>query len=57
MVETILGTRLMNFTGVFPGSKSELAKIAAAKATQLTATRQACGKHLNAYVLAGVRSD
>ena len=49
---------LMNFTGVFLGSKSELAKIAAGKGKAIDGHAPGLrGKNLNAYALAGVRSD
>jgi adenine deaminase len=57
--ERIVGVaELMNFTGVFLGSKSELAKIAAGKGKAIDGHAPSLrGKNLNAYVLAGVRSD
>src|SRR5271169_2859786 len=57
--ERIAGVaELMNFTGVFLGSKSELAKIAAGKGKAIDGHAPGLrGKNLNAYVLAGVRSD
>jgi adenine deaminase len=49
---------LMNFPGVFLGVKSELAKIAAGKGKAIDGHAPGLrGKNLNAYVLAGVRSD
>src|SRR5580700_2010220 len=57
--ERIVGVaELMNFTGVFLGSKSELAKIAAGKGKAIDGHAPGLrGKNLNAYALAGVRSD
>src|SRR5215472_4729507 len=57
--ERIAGVaELMNFTGVFLSSKSELAKIAAGKGKAIDGHAPGLhGKNLNAYVLAGVRSD
>jgi adenine deaminase len=49
---------LMNFPGVFLGDKSELAKIDAGKGKCVDGHAPGLrGKNLNAYVLAGVRSD
>jgi adenine deaminase len=49
---------LMNFPGVFLGLKSELAKIAAGKGKCIDGHAPGLrGKNLNAYALAGVRSD
>jgi adenine deaminase len=49
---------LMNFPGVFLGSKSELAKIEAGKGKCIDGHAPGLrGKNLNAYALAGVRSD
>jgi adenine deaminase len=49
---------LMNFPGVFLGFKSELAKIAAGKGKAIDGHAPGLrGKNLNAYALAGVRSD
>ena len=49
---------LMNFPGVYLGVKSELAKIAAGKGKCIDGHAPGLrGKNLNAYVLAGVRSD
>jgi adenine deaminase len=49
---------LMNFPGVFLGVKSELAKIAAGKGKCIDGHAPGLrGKNLNAYALAGVRSD
>ena len=49
---------LMNFPGVFLGAKSELAKIEAGKGKNIDGHAPGLrGKNLNAYVLAGVRSD
>ena len=49
---------LMNFPGVYLGAKSELAKIAAGKGKAIDGHAPGLrGKNLNAYVLAGVRSD
>jgi adenine deaminase len=49
---------LMNFPGVYLGTKSELAKIAAGKGKAIDGHAPGLrGKNLNAYVLAGVRSD
>jgi len=49
---------LMNYPGVFLGTKSELAKIAAGKGKCIDGHAPGLrGKNLNAYALAGVRSD
>jgi adenine deaminase len=49
---------MMNFPGVFLGAKSELAKIEAGKGKCVDGHAPGLrGKNLNAYVLAGVRSD
>lgn len=49
---------LMNFPGVFLGAKSELEKIAAGKGKAIDGHAPGLrGKNLNAYALAGVRSD
>src|SRR5580698_71867 len=49
---------LMNFPGVYLGAKSELAKIAAGKGKAIDGHAPGLrGKNLNAYILAGVRSD
>ena len=49
---------LMNFPGVFLGAKSELAKIEAGKGKAIDGHAPGLrGKNLNAYALAGVRSD
>src|ERR1041385_7455584 len=49
---------LMNYPGVFLGAKSELAKIDAGKGKAIDGHAPGLrGKNLNAYVLAGVRSD
>jgi adenine deaminase len=49
---------LMNFPGVFLGAKSELAKIDAGKGKCIDGHAPGLrGKNLNAYALAGVRSD
>jgi adenine deaminase len=57
--ERIAGVaELMNFPGVFLGMKSELAKIAAGKGKCIDGHAPGLrGKNLNAYALAGVRSD
>jgi adenine deaminase len=57
--ERIAGiAELMNFPGVFLGFKSELAKIAAGKGKAIDGHAPGLrGKNLNAYALAGVRSD
>ena len=57
--ERIAGiAELMNFPGVFLGFKSELAKIAAGKGKCIDGHAPGLrGKNLNAYALAGVRSD
>jgi adenine deaminase len=49
---------LMNFPGVYLGAKSELAKIDAGKGKAIDGHAPGLrGKNLNAYALAGVRSD
>jgi len=49
---------LMNYPGVFLGEESELAKIKAGKGKNIDGHAPGLsGKNLNAYVLAGVRSD
>jgi adenine deaminase len=49
---------MMNFPGVFLGARSELAKIDAGKSKCVDGHAPGLrGKNLNAYVLAGVRSD
>jgi adenine deaminase len=49
---------LMNYPGVFLGAKSELAKIEAGKGKAIDGHAPGLrGKNLNAYALAGVRSD
>lgn len=57
--ERIAGVaELMNFPGVYLGAKSELAKIDAAKGKAIDGHAPGLrGKNLNAYILAGVRSD
>src|SRR5712675_1616902 len=57
--ERIAGVaELMNFPGVYLGAKSELAKIQAGKGKAIDGHAPGLrGKNLNAYVLAGVRSD
>src|SRR5271157_6038973 len=57
--ERIAGVaELMNFPGVYLGAKSELAKIAAGKGKAIDGHAPGLrGKNLNAYTLAGVRSD
>jgi adenine deaminase len=57
--ERIAGVaELMNFPGVFLGAKSELAKIDAGKGKAIDGHAPGLrGKNLNAYALAGVRSD
>lgn len=57
--ERIAGVaEMMNFPGVFLGAKSELAKIDAGKGKCVDGHAPGLrGKNLNAYVLAGVRSD
>ena len=57
--ERIAGVaELMNYPGVFLGMKSELAKIDAGKGKAIDGHAPGLrGKNLNAYVLAGVRSD
>jgi adenine deaminase len=49
---------LMNYPGVFLGMESELSKIEAGKGKVIDGHAPGlCGKNLNAYALAGVRSD
>jgi adenine deaminase len=49
---------LMNYPGVFLGHESELAKIRAAKGKSIDGHAPGLrGKNLNAYALAGIRSD
>src|SRR5213075_505998 len=49
---------LMNYPGVFLGHESELAKIEAGKGKSIDGHAPGLrGRNLNAYVLAGVRSD
>ena len=49
---------LMNYPGVYLGTKSELAKIEVGKGKAIDGHAPGLrGKNLNAYVLAGVRSD
>ena len=57
--ERIAGVaELMNYPGVYLGSESELAKIAAGKGKNIDGHAPGLrGRNLNAYVLAGVRSD
>jgi adenine deaminase len=56
--DRIAGVGVMNFPGVFLGAKSELAKIDAGKGKCVDGHAPGLrGKNLNAYVLAGVRSD
>ena len=57
--ERIAGVaELMNFPGVYLGDKSELAKIQAGKGKAIDGHAPGLrGKNLNAYALAGVRSD
>lgn len=57
--ERIAGVaELMNFPGVYLGTKSEMAKIEAGKGKAIDGHAPGLrGKNLNAYVLAGVRSD
>jgi adenine deaminase len=57
--ERIAGVaELMNFPGVYLGAKSELAKIAVGKGKCIDGHAPGLrGNNLNAYVLAGVRSD
>src|ERR1035437_8849255 len=57
--ERIAGVaELMNYPGVFLGMKSELAKIDAGKGKNIDGHAPGLtGKNLNAYILAGVRSD
>jgi adenine deaminase len=57
--ERIAGVaELMNYPGVFLGDKSELEKVAVGKGKNIDGHAPGLrGKNLNAYVLAGVRSD
>src|SRR5437016_2864212 len=57
--ERIAGVaELMNYPGVYSGLESELAKIKAGKGKNIDGHAPGLsGKNLNAYVLAGVRSD
>jgi adenine deaminase len=57
--ERIAGVaELMNFPGVYLGAKSELAKIEAGKGKAIDGHAPGLrGKNLNAYALAGIRSD
>lgn len=57
--ERIAGVaELMNFPGVYRGDKAELAKIEAGKGKAIDGHAPGLrGKNLNAYALAGVRSD
>jgi adenine deaminase len=57
--ERIAGiAELMNYPGVYLGDESELAKIAAGKGKSIDGHAPGLrGRNLNAYVLAGVRSD
>jgi adenine deaminase len=57
--ERIAGVaELMNFPGVYLGAESELAKIEAGKGKNIDGHAPGLrGKNLNAYALAGVRSD
>src|SRR6266571_2735741 len=57
--ERIAGVaELMNYPGVYLGAESELAKIEAGKGKNIDGHAPGLrGKNLNAYVLAGVRSD
>jgi adenine deaminase len=57
--ERIAGVaELMNYPGVYLGQESELAKIEAGKGKNIDGHAPGLsGKNLNAYVLAGVRSD
>ncbi len=57
--ERIAGiAELMNYPGVFLGTKSELAKIDAGKGKAIDGHAPGLrGKNLNAYALAGIRSD
>lgn len=57
--ERIAGVaELMNFPGVYLGDENELAKIAAGKGKNIDGHAPGLrGKNLNAYALAGVRSD
>ena len=57
--ERIAGVaELMNYPGVYLGAESELAKISAGKGKNIDGHAPGLmGRNLNAYVLAGVRSD
>ena len=57
--ERIAGVaELMNYPGVYLGAEAELAKIAAGKGKNIDGHAPGLrGRYLNAYVLAGVRSD
>src|SRR5205085_7588040 len=57
--ERIAGVaELMNYPGVYLGMESELAKIQAGKGKNIDGHAPGLtGRNLNAYVLAGVRSD
>ena len=57
--ERIAGVaELMNYPGVYLGAESELAKIAAGKGKNIDGHAPGLrGRNLNAYILAGVRSD
>jgi adenine deaminase len=57
--ERIAGVaELMNYPGVYSGAESELAKIRAGKGKNIDGHAPGLtGRNLNAYVLAGVRSD
>ncbi|MEY2428636.1 MAG: adenine deaminase, partial [Verrucomicrobiota bacterium] len=57
--ERIAGVaELMNYPGVYLGEESELAKISAGKGKSIDGHAPGLtGKNLNAYVLAGIRSD
>src|SRR5262249_6951916 len=57
--ERVVGiAELMNYPGVYLGWESELAKIEAGKGKAIDGHAPGLrGHHLNAYVLAGVRSD
>src|SRR5947208_611805 len=57
--ERIAGVaELMNYPGVYLGAESELAKIAAGKGKNIDGHAPGLtGRNLNAYVLAGIRSD
>ena len=54
----VLGlAEMMNFPGVVNGLPSELEKLALEGASTSTGTRRGCGKGLQAYAAAGIRSD